>query len=525
VGRSASLFGLLGLLLLAFGFVATAFVEFPASDPFVLVNVILGAGLLLLTLVFGLDNLRGLIGQRSTRYGASAALYSLLVVALLVGLSYLGVRHHHRWDVTESGAYTLSPQSQKVIGSLKDKLVITAFAEGGQNPQVETLLDGYRYASPSQVETRIVDPDKEPSLAEEMKITTVPSVHLQYGKESFVVTQPTEETITNGIIRVTRSGKKVVYFTEGFGEPGFQNADDPKGYSEAKLALEQENYEIKPLLLPSLEQIPDDASVVILDGPNRPLTDAAIAALDTYLKRGGHLLAMIGPQTSSDKVGEKLTALLAQWGVKLGGDIVIDREVRLFEGPRLGVVPLSRTYGTHPITQGFKDFTVYPQTRSVEPAAEGKKGLQATTLVKTSESSWAETDVDGVINKGVATLDQTDKKGPVSIAVAVTANLKDLGVSPPEGITDARLVVFGSMLFADNQQLEQSRLNGDLFLNAVGWLVGQEELVSIRSQSVRASRADLTPKQAAQVFYLSVFIIPELLIALGIWVWWRRRAA
>jgi ABC-type uncharacterized transport system involved in gliding motility auxiliary subunit len=524
VGRSASLFGLLGLLLLAFGFVATAFVEFPASDPFVLVNVILGAGLLLLTLVFGLDNLRGVIGQRSTRYGASAAVYSLLVVALLVGLSYLGVRHHHRWDVTESGAYTISPQSQKVIGSLKDKLVITAFAEGGQNPQVETLLDGYRYVSPSQVETRIVDPDKDPSLAEQMKITTVPSVHLQYGKESFVVTQPTEETVTNGIIRVTRSGKKLIYFTEGFGEPSIQNADDPKGFSEVKLALEQENYEVKPLLLPSVEQVPDDASAVVLAGPTRPLTDPAIAALDAYLKHGGHLLALVGPRPDG-KSDEKLAAFLAQWGVKVGNDIVIDREVRLFEGPRLGVVPLSRTYGTHPITQGFKDFTVFPQTSSVEPAAEGKKGLQATWLVKTSDSSWAETDVGNVFTKGLATLDQTDRKGPVSIAVAVTANLKELGANPPEGVTDARLVVFGSSLFANNQQLEQSRLNGDLFLNAVGWLVGQEELVSIRSQSVRASRADLTPKQAAQVFYLSVFIIPELLIALGIWVWWRRRAA
>jgi ABC-type uncharacterized transport system involved in gliding motility auxiliary subunit len=524
VGRSASLLGLLGLLLLAFGFVATAFVEFPASDPFVLVNVILGAGLLLLTVVFGLDNLRGLIGQRSTRYGASAALYSLLVVALLVGLSYLGVRHHHRWDLTESGAYTISPQSKKVIDSLKDKLVVTAFAEGGQNPQLETLLDGYRYLSPGQVETRIVDPDKEPSLAEQMKITTVPSVHLQYGKESFVVTQPTEETVTNGIIRVTRSGKKLIYFTEGFGEPSIQNADDPKGFSEVKLALEQENYDVKPLLLPSVEQIPDDASAVVLAGPTRPLTDAAIAALDAYLKRGGHLLALVGPRPDS-KADEKLAAFLAQWGVKLGNDIVIDREVRLFEGPRLGVVPLSRTYGTHPITQGFKDFTVFPQTSSVEPAAEGKKGLQATWLVKTSESSWAETDVGDVFAKGLATLDQTDRKGPVSIAVAVTANLKELGANPPEGVTDARLVVFGSSLFANNQQLEQSRLNGDLFLNAVGWLVGQEELVSIRSQSVRASRADLTPKQAAQVFYLSVFIIPELLIALGIWVWWRRRAA
>jgi ABC-type uncharacterized transport system involved in gliding motility auxiliary subunit len=70
----------------------------------------------------------------------------------------------------------------------------------------------------------------------------------------------------------------------------------------------------------------------------------------------------------------------------------------------------------------------------------------------------------------------------------------------------------------------QSRLNGDLFLNAVGWLIGQEELVSIRSRSVRASRAELTANQAAQVFYLSVLIVPQLLIAGGIAVWWRRKS-
>jgi ABC-type uncharacterized transport system involved in gliding motility auxiliary subunit len=521
VRKSASIFGLLGLLFLAFGFVATAFVSSPASDPYVLLNVVLGAVLLVIYLVFGLENLRTLVGSRSTRYGASAAIYSLLFVALVVGLNYLGIRHHKQWDVTEASVYTLSPQSKKVADALTDTLVLTAFTDGGTNPQLQTVLDGYRDAAPGKVETRMLDPDKEPSLAEQMKITTVPSVNIQFGKESFVVTQPSEETITNGIIRVTRPGKKLVYFTEGFGEASFQDPQDPKGFASAKLALEQENYEVKPLLLPSVEQVPDDASVVVLAGPTRPLTDAAIAALEAYLKRGGHLLALVGPRIGGGKLG----AFLATWGVKVGDDIVIDREVRLFEGPRLGVVPLSRTYGTHPITQGFRDFTVYPQTASVEPAAEGKKGLQATSLVKTSESSWAESDIDGVFVQGVATLDDKDRKGPVSIAVAVTANLKDMGFTPPEGVTDARLVVFGTPLFVDNQQLAQSQLNGDLFLNAVGWLVGQGELVSIRSRSVRASRADLTPAQAARVFYLSVFIIPQLLIALGIWVWWRRRTA
>ena len=519
--KSASIFGLLGLLFLAFGFVATAFVSSPASDPYVLLNVVLGAILLAIYLVFGVENLRTLIGSRSTRYGAGAAIYSLLFVALVVGLNYLGIRHHRQWDVTEASVYTLSPQSKKVAESLQDTLVLTAFADGGTNPQLQTILDGYRDAAPGKVETRILDPDKEPSVAEQMKITTVPSVNIQFGNESFVVTQPSEETITNGIIRVTRPGKKVVYFTEGFGETGIQDPQDPKGFASAKLALEQENYEVKPLLLPSVEQIPDDASVVVLAGPTRPVTDAAIAALEAYLKRGGRLLALVGPRIG----GGKLRPFLASWGVKVGDDLVIDREVRLFEGPRLGVVPLSRTYGTHPITQGFRDFTVYPQTSSVEPAAEGKKGLQATSLVKTSESSWAESDIDGVFAQGTATLDDKDRKGPVSIAVAATANLKEMGFTPPEGVTEARLVVFGTPLFIDNQQLAQSQLNGDLFLNAVGWLVGQEELVSIRSRSVRASRADLTPAQAARVFYLSVFIIPELLIALGIWVWWRRRTA
>jgi ABC-type uncharacterized transport system involved in gliding motility auxiliary subunit len=521
VRKSASIFGLLGLLFLAFGFVATGFVTSPWTDPYVLLNVVLGTVLLLLYLAFGLDNLRTLVGSRATRYGASALLYSLLFVALVVGLNYLGTRYRKHWDLTEASVYTLSPQSQKVANALTEKLVLTGFAERGSDPQLDTVFDGFRDAKPGRVETRILDPDKEPSLAEQMKITTVPSVHIQYGKESFVVTNPSEETITNGIIRVTRPGKKVVYFTEGFGEPPLAGPEDPKGFGGIKLALEQENYEVKPLLLPAAERVPDDANVVVLAGPTRPLTDGAVAALGAFLDRGGRLIALVGPRGA----GDRLTAFLGDWGVKVGRNIVIDREVRMFEGPRLGVVPLSRSYGTHPITQGFRDFTVYPQTASVEPATPAKPGIQAVTLVRTSETSWAEGDVDGVFTQGVANLDAGDVKGPVSIGVAVTAKLREMGRTPPEGVTEARLVVFGTPMFIDSQQLSQSPLNGDLFLNAVGWLVGQEELVSIRTRSVRASRADLTPAQAARVFYLSVFIIPQLLIALGIWVWWRRRAA
>jgi ABC-type uncharacterized transport system involved in gliding motility auxiliary subunit len=523
VGRSASLYGVLGLVFLVFGFAGAALVG--PADPYVLLNLVAAVGLLLAYLAFGLEHLREAIGQRSTRYGAGATVYSLLFIALLVGANYLGVRHHHRWDVTEAGVYTLAPQSKQVVEGLKDKLEITAFVEGGVNPQLQTLLESYHDAAPAQVQFRLVDPDKEPALVEQMKITTAPSVHLQYGKESYVVTQPTEENITNGIIRVSGGKKKVAYFTEGDGEASPEDRE-AKGYSNAKTALEQENYEVKTFILPAAEKVPDDASVVIVAGLGQPPTDHAVEVLDNYLKSGGHLLMLIGPRQGN----AKLTSMLANWGVKLGDDIVVDREVRLFEGPRLGVVPITKTYGMHPITQNFRDFTIYPQTRTVEAAAEGKKGLQATVLAKTSATSWAETDLDDLFNKQIAKEDPQDRKGPLGVAVAVTAKLTDMGITPPanaEGKVpdEARLVVFGTPMFADNQELVQSRLNGDLFLNAVGWLVGQENLVSIRSRTVRASRAELTPRQAVQVFYLSVLIIPQLLIVAGIAVWWQRRSA
>jgi gliding motility-associatede transport system auxiliary component len=519
MGRSASLFGVLGTVLLGFSLLS-AFV-LPVDSWYVVGNFALGGLLLLAYVVFGFESFRALFGQRSTRYGAGAIVYTVLFVVLLIGVNYLGTRYHHRWDVTEAGVYTLSPQSHRVVEELSGTLTMTAFVEAGLDPDLEALLDTYRYAAPEHVEMRLVDPDREPVLVDQMKITAVPSINLAYGNESFVVTKPSEEAITNGIIRVAGAQKKVVYFLQGFGQLDVDDDADPKGYSAAKLALEQENYDVRTAVWPSLEKLPADANAVVIPGVGQGVSDHAIAILDTYLDGGGHLAVAIGPREGDDR----LTALLARWGAKLGEDIVIDQELQLFSGPRLGVQPLSNDYGTHPITEGFRGYAVFPQTRTVEPDATGKKGLTATGLVKTGPSSWAETQVDAVFDEGLANLDADDRRGPVTVAVASEATLVEMGrPAPAEGDGKARLVVFGTPLFAINQQLTQRGVNADLFLNAIGWLVGQEELVAVRPRSVRSSRAELTAEQATSFFYLSVLFIPEFLVLLGVAVSWRRRS-
>jgi len=520
VERSASLFGLLGIVFVAFGALG-AFVDGPAS-PFCWGNVGLGLLLVLGSVVFGFENVIRAAGRRSTRYGAGALVYSLLFVALVVGLNYVGARKHTRWDLTEAGIHTLSPQSRSVIAALEHPLEMTAFADGGIDPGLESILDGYRFVANDKVTTRLVDPDREPALVETLKITSVPSIALKYQNETFVVTQPTEENVTNGIIRVARTGKKTVYVAQGFGQAPLDDPNDPKGYAAAKTGLEQENYEVKTLVWPAVGEMPSDASAVIVPGIEGPVPASAIAVLDAYLTHGGHVLLMVGPRQGD----AELDAFLAKWGVKLGRDVVVDQQLQLLGSSVVGLQPLATDYGDHPITRGFRGYTTFPQTRTVEPDATGKKGLQVTPLVRTGPSSWAEVNVDQVYTQGTVSLDPDDRRGPLTVAVAVTANLPAMGLANAgdSDTAEGRLVVVGTPSFADSQEYTRRPQNGDLFLNAVGWLVGQTETVSVRARTVRSSRADLTPAQARRLMFLSIFIIPELLVLIGVGVWWWRRS-
>jgi hypothetical protein len=45
----------------------------------------------------------------------------------------------------------MSPQTLKVVQSLQEPVTMTAFVEGGVNPTLESLLEGYTYANPGKV--------------------------------------------------------------------------------------------------------------------------------------------------------------------------------------------------------------------------------------------------------------------------------------------------------------------------------------------------------------------------------------
>lgn len=506
----ANLLGLIGILLTFFG--AISYIGYGVLEAYSALHLLLGAGCIAAWIVLRFGELRTLLTARRTQRGTNLLVSTGLFLTLLVMLNILATRHEYRFDLTEAGLFSLSPQAALVLGNLGAPLRFEAFVEGGQSPDTRLLLESFQSGHPSVV-IEMVDPDRDPARTEEAGIEAYGTVRLLHRDRTAKVLKPTEESLTNAIIKITRNQQSTICFLEGEGEPSLRDGSAPDGYAEATKALENENFAVRPLALLEKGRVPKDCDILGVADPRRPFTPAVLKSIEDFLTSSGGMILLLPPRS-----GDQLAPLLAKWGVAIGEDIVVDEVVRLFEGPTLGLNPIVSIYGAHPITLALRERTLFPFTRSVRPTAP-REGLTSVTLARTSPTSWAETNLEDVFRHSDASLapDEGDQAGPISVAVAVSANLQELD----RGRGETRIVVFGSARLANNQNLGQV-YNRDLFLNAVSWLANEADLVSIRSKTIRSSRVRFTESEATTIFYLSVLVFPEFVLLVGLAVWWRR---
>jgi ABC-type uncharacterized transport system involved in gliding motility auxiliary subunit len=414
-----------------------------------------------------------------------------------------------------------------VLAKLDAPLQMLVFAQEPDFPRYQDKLKEYEYSS-KRVSTEYIDPDKKPTVAKQYQVQQYGTIVLNYKGRTERVTTDTEQDITTGVIKVVSGQQKKVYFTQGHGERDTASSERD-GYNAIAAALGRENYSVDKLVVAQQGAVPDDASVVIVAGPKTDFFPNEIDALKKYLDRAGKLLLMLDPP---DKVESppltNLIALAHDWGVDVGNDVVVDVSGM---GRLIGTdasVPVAASYPSHAITQRFNFLTAFPMARSTTPVSGGVNGHTAQGFVETSPRSWAESDIKGLLTSGQVSLDESkgDKKGPITIAAAVSATATTADKSKPAA-TDApkpetRLVVFGDSDFAANGGLGIQG-NRDLFMNVVGWLSQQENLISIRPKEPDDRRVTLTATQQANINWLSLLIIPCAIFGSGVYTWWRRR--
>ncbi len=506
----------IGLGLLFLGLVALKI--WPQSKLLFAVLAVLGAAALVTYFILNLRQLTAGHKRRSFLYSSNLLLMIALVLAIIVLINYVGARHHLRADFTESKLHSLSNQSITVAKALKADVQVKAFFREGNygRARMEDLLKIYAYHSP-HIKYEFIDPDTNPGVIKRYDISQDGTTVFESGDKDNRITASTEEDITNAIIKVTREKKKTVYFLEGHGEKSTEVTDE-NGFSFAKDELAKMGYEVKKQTLAQSVGFPKDCALLVVPGPEKDLAADELETIEGYLRGGGRVFFMVDPQTAPG-----LAPFLAKLGFKLENDIVVDSVSRLMGGDYF--MPVVGDYESHEITKSFRYATMYPLVRSVallEPKPEIVGTSQS--LAKTSANSYAKRDFQlkqRMTLKEISFEAKKDKPGPITMAAV--AVLKPKTDEAGKAAEAGRVAVFGDSDFATNRYFNTYG-NGNLFLNVANWLTEEADLISIQPKTQNPRSLQLTPAQGRIIFWVSVIILPLLVLAAGIGIWVRRRA-
>jgi ABC-type uncharacterized transport system involved in gliding motility auxiliary subunit len=476
--------------------------------------------------------------RRTTQYGTMAVTSIVVVLGLLVAVNYLSNRRNTRWDLTENQQYSLSEQTVGLLTDLETPVTFLVFDQAGNFDRFRTRLEEYTYHSP-QVSVEYIDADRQPVRAREYAIEAYGTVVIEYMDRTERVTSDTEQDLTNGLIKVLTGEQKTVYFVQGHGERDMADTERT-GYSTVAEALGRDNYATESIVLAQRQSVPEDAVVLVIAGPTTDLLQPEADMVARYLDQGGHVLVLLDPLETGDRAMPALEGLLRAWAVDAGSNVVVDVSG---VGQLLGTdatVPVAASYPQHAVTAGFNLLTAYPMARSIDPGTSDATGRVAQSIIQTGQQSWAETDIATLVDGGEIEMDAgTDRQGPISIGVAVTAPVEapetpaDADASDTtDGDADAaddarrpesRLVAIGDSDFAANYALGISG-NRDLFMNAVSWLAQQENLIAIRPREASDRRLTLTAGGTSLLLWISLVFVPAGVMGAGVYTWWRRRA-
>ena len=464
--------------------------------------------------------------RRQARYGAVATISVLVFLAIIVAINYLSARQNKRWDLTANQQNSLSEQTVKVLQGLDSPAKFTVFDKQTDLERFRSRLGEYSYHS-TQVSVDYIDPDTTPIAAKEFDVQQYGTVIIDYKGRRERVNSDSEQDLTNALIKAVSGRERSVYFLSGHGEKD-PTATERDGYSGVTEALKRDNYKVEKLVLAQQKDVPAEATAVIVAGPATDLLPEEVEALRRYLSKAGKLMVLMDPAIVSGGTGlPNLEALLKEWAIELGNNVVVDISGATNE-PSIAV---AAAYPSHPMTDQFATLTVYPLARSVEPVAGGANGRNAVPIVQTSQRSWAESDLASLTSDTGVAMDpeKGDTPGPVTIGAAISAPSEP--PAPAEGAPapaadapkpETRVVVFGDSDFATNAYGGVAG-NPNLFANAVSWLAQQENLISIRPKQANDRRVTMTAGQQSMVFLTSIFLMPAIVFGAGIYTWWRRR--
>ena len=468
----------------------------------------------------------------------------LLGLSLIIALNFLASKYFRRIDLTESGSYTLAPETKAYVRELKEPVrIIVTIPNNPEVPEsvqihrhLQKLLREYEALAAQDgeklIEVEFVDIYRQRKRAQELanvyNLTQENVILVARGERTREIRQADlyevedkqiagfrgEKAITSAIIDVASDDADKVYFIVGHGEMRLDDVDPLRGLSQLESFLRERNYLLATLDLAVDPAVPEDADLVIVPSPQASFLPEEVEKLRRYMsERNGRMIILLDPGRRHG-----LEDLFYDWGVLADDMTVVDRgsDYRSQTGDLI-----IRRFADHPITDLLVEYQItalFGQPRPVrtDPASLANERIQVSQLVGTSDQSWAERDYR---TQDPITFDEgRDLRGPISIATISTRSAgSELGISIPGG----RLAVFGNSDFISNNLLRAFG-NRTLFFNTLNWALSKNNLLNIATRPLESYQIVMSEKDLRHSL-LYFAIMPAGLALFGTFIFIIRR--
>ena len=475
---------------------------------------------------------------RRWRIGFDLTVRTLLVLAVVVMINYLGAEHFTRFFLSSQTRQQLAPRTLGIVRSLTNQVTVTLYYDKTDDyySTILALLNEYNAVN-SKITVQTVDYVRDAGAAEKIKeqyklggdrnliifdlagrTQIVPGDPLvqkvlqqvSNEKEREFTRKPVafggERWFTTALLSLENPQPLNAYFLQGRGEPSLSDPEAKHGYLTFGKVLQQNYLKVMNLQLGGDQGVPDDCNLLIIAAPMDALEEPELQKIEQYLAQGGRLLALLDCQTINHPTG--LETILQHWGINVLADYVKDPD-HTITGQDIAVY----NYSKHPImealaAENLQLHLVYP--RPILRVDSPNPPANAPDVEELAYSSPASTLAGDV------------GEAPRNYPLIVAAAQKSVaGALNPRGNT--RIVVAGDSFFLGNHYIEELG-NRDFVNAAVNWLLDRTALVNgVEARNLTEYRVMMTRQQQREARWILLGALPGAVLLLGGLVWLARR--
>lgn len=530
IGSFGSIIGILGVVLGVIGWLWAGMIT-----PFVGFALILGIIGIALWAIMTPREFGAFVTGRGVRFSTVTA-FSLILLIGIAAMTYIVIaRASLTLDMTVSGFYSLSTESQNLLRRVTRPIQLTGFYSARSLPDRELddqIFSLYETATNGMIRRVYIDPDEQPATAQQFGVTEDQQLFISYLTEDGSVDFSTlarvprasnqERDITEAIARLLIAGTLRVYFDTGLGERSPTDTTQ-EGISGIYAGVQESGILASPIDIRALAEsggdIPADAATLIFARPLYDLTEAEIALIDRYLDNGGALFlmaeALFTPGSFLHEEGTFNSYLWENYGIRTRNAVVVEQPGVSGQTP-LDIIG-AYVFTDSPIAARL-DPEQYPLlfslARMVEVNLENAPpNIANGQVVISSEGSFGETNLQALAETNTFTYNEGEDIVPPLATVVWSTHLEN----------ESRILLIGDSSFVSNGYVLTGG-NGILFTDALSWLTGFGDRIEFAPQafSTTLPLVFLDAQTLNTITFFTVILLPGAVLVAGLAIWARR---